>query len=116
MGADQEHGYQAWKLYKVSGGISTGDVAGSTIAFERPLKTFSFEVKCLTAVATAWSVTLQGQIDGTNYTVLITHANTDGDGKILFTVDKPVLGIKINLGSITAGSCTGFNYTVLGVA
>jgi hypothetical protein len=64
---------------------------------------FGFQVWASDTTATAWSIVLEGSLNNEDWTTLITHANTDGDGKVLWTVDKPCVYMRAKLVSVTLG-------------
>lgn len=68
------------------------------------LSKHAVQVKGVGAAATSWSVTLEGSLDDTNWTVLATHAATDG--AIVSVVDKPVLHVRVNVGALTLTPAT----------
>ena len=78
---------------------ATGDI-GSTdlgVCYSK----FSLQT-VVTGGPTGVSCTLQGSLDGTNYAVLATSTSTTGD--LQTVADKPVRFIKVNLGTLTAGT------------
>lgn len=56
----------------------------------------------VTGAPTAVSLTLQGSLDGTNWTTLATSTSTTGDQQ--YAVDKPQRYIRANLGTLTGGT------------
>lgn len=83
-----------------------------------PVKNVSLQVKCVGAAATAWNIVLEGSNDGVNWTVLITHTQADTDGNTKFQASgivTPVLYLRTRMASVTLGSATSINATLLGV-
>ena len=68
------------------------------------LSKHAIQVKGVGAAPTSWSVTLEGSLDDTNWTVLATHAATDGSS--VSVVDKPVLHVRVNVGALALGAAT----------
>jgi hypothetical protein len=71
------------------------------------LSKHAIQLKGVGGAATSWSVTLEGSLDDANWTVLATHSATDGSTVVV--VDKPVLHVRVNVGSLSlapAGSVT----------
>lgn len=77
-----------------------------TYVLRQPCSKFSVMVKGQAAAATAWSLDLQGSIDGANWQQLINHATADVDGVTKFVTDRPVTHIRLNLASVTLGTAT----------
>lgn len=79
-----------------------------------PMATFGLQV-VKTGSVTAWTVSLEGSLDGTNYdTVLATHTEvTPGDKKIVFTSAKPVKKVRMNCTVLTGAGTVVCN--MLGV-
>lgn len=75
---------------------------------------YAIQVKGEGAGATSWSVTLEGSLDGKNWTTLITHSATDGSTS--FLVDKPCIAIRANVGSLSLGSATAIDVSILAAA
>jgi hypothetical protein len=48
------------------------------------------------------SITLQGSLDGTNWTTLATSTSATGDQQ--YAVDKPQKYLRVNLGTLTGGT------------
>lgn len=56
----------------------------------------------VTGSPTGVSVTLEGSLDGTNWVVLDTSTTTTNE--IRFVTGKPVIQVRANLGTLTAGT------------
>jgi hypothetical protein len=63
---------------------------------------FALQVSTPSGVITSWSVTLEGSIDGVNWTILITHAANIGTTQ--WAVDKPVSFVRVNVGAVSLGT------------
>lgn len=94
---------------------STGN--GTTVNVSTdPLESFSVQVKGTDAAATTWDVRLEGSLDGTNFTAILTHTNTTGDGVVLFsgTTDSPCLYFRSRCAGLVLGAATNIVVTILG--
>lgn len=80
----------------------TGD--GNTIRLPSPMSQFTWHTVVAGGTLTALSVTLQGSLDGTSWDTLDT--NTGTTSAMRHVVYKPVLYIKVNLGTITTNTGT----------
>jgi hypothetical protein len=67
-----------------------------------PFATYALQVKGVGGTPTSWSVTLDGSLDNTNWTTLITHTTTDGSTSYE-TTGKPNLFVRVNVGAVTLG-------------
>lgn len=96
----------------------TAAAAGSTknLAIE-PGRSYALQVKGHSAAATAWNVVLEGSLDGTNFFVLATHANTtpQTDGDLVFAVDKPCSYARARCVSVTLGGAGSLDVNWLAV-
>jgi hypothetical protein len=68
------------------------------------LSKHAIQLKGVGSAATSWSVTLEGSLDDTNWTVLATHSANDGSTVVV--VDKPVLHVRVNVGSLSLSPAT----------
>lgn len=98
-------------------GLTTTGVAKTAngaafVALPDAARTFSIMVKGVGGVPTASSVTLEGSLDGVNWTVLGTHTQA-ADGQLVFVVDKPVTFLRVNVGTLTLAPATALNVSVL---
>lgn len=75
--------------------------AGGGTALPTPCGRFGMQTK-VTGAPTTVSLTLEGSLDGVNWTVLATSTSTTGDYQA--AVDKPVAFIRGNLGTLTGGT------------
>lgn len=89
-----------------TGALSTASAPGGSV-FNR----YAIQVKGTGAAPTSWSITVDGSLDGVNWTTIATHSSTDGS--TVFAVDKPVLFIRGNVGSLVLGAATDVTVTVL---
>lgn len=93
----------------------TGAGNGAAVDLLGVFTRFSIMVEKTGAVL-AWSVTLKGSIDGTNFNIdLITHTDILGNLKVMATLsDTPVTHFKLVCNTLTGG--TNVIATILGVA
>lgn len=82
-----------------------------------PGRNYSLQVKGHSAAATAWNVVLEGSLDGVNFFVLATHANTtpQADGDLVFAVDKVACFARARCASVTLGSAGSLDVNWLAV-
>ena len=82
-----------------------------------PLQTFGVQVKGTGAAATTWDVRLEGSLDGTNFTQILQHTNTTGDGAIVFSGASyyPSLYFRSRCSGLVLGSATNIVVTILGL-
>lgn len=96
----------------------TGVASGSTLAAtSAPVKSFSIAVKGTGTSATTWNIVLEGSLDGVNFTSILTHTNTTGDGVTLSsgTAKSPCLYFRSRVTALSLGSATNVVVTILGV-
>lgn len=81
-----------------------------------PLKVYSIQVKGTGAGATAWDVRLEGSNDGTNFTQIIQHTNTDLDGTVKFSAVYafPCLYFRSRTSGLTLGGASNIVVTIVG--
>lgn len=80
-------------------------------------KHYSFTVNPVGGTVTAWSVTLQGSIDGTTFTTIVTHTQANGAGTTVFPANPagiyPYRYLNTICTLLTLGTGTGVQTTVL---
>ena len=84
----------------------------------RPCKAFALQVKGTGASPGAWSIVLEGSLDGTNYTTMLTHVSgTNSDGAVAWSSAAlmPALYVRSRCVSLTLGGATNVVATILGV-
>lgn len=82
-----------------------------------PLTRFAIQVKGTGGAPVLWDIRLEGSLDGVNYTQLIQHTNTDGDGTVKSTgsMGFPCLYFRSRAtGSFTLGGASNIVATILG--
>ena len=77
---------------------------------------FSIQVKGTGAAATAWNVVLEGSINNSNFTTILTNTDVTGDGVVLFSgaQNYPCRFFRSRVVSITLGSATDVVVRILG--
>lgn len=103
--------------YSTRADTYTTTTSGTTVDIHlKPMKYFSVAVKATGAV-TSWSVVLEGSLDNTNFSTILTHTNSaPGDGLILsVTAPFPVLYFRSRCSAITLGGGTNVVTTILGM-
>ena len=91
--------------FTTTGGAAAGD---SESLLARPCRSFALQV--VSDGVTAWTVLLQGSVDGSTWFTLTTHAETDASGTILWATDKPVPYVRANVTTITGGTSLAVSY------
>jgi len=86
-----------------------------TLRLPSPCKDFAIMVKGTGAAPTAWTVDLQGSLDGTNYSTLATHNTASTDGATVWTNAKPVSYIRFNTTALTLGGASAIIIVALAV-
>lgn len=83
------------------------------VAFVR----YAIQVKGVGGTPTTWSVTLEGSLDGVNFTTILTHANADTDGTVKWDGGgKPCLYIRANVGTLTLAPASSINTLIVGTS
>lgn len=96
---------------------STGNGTAVDVS-TRPMRKFGLQVKGTGATPTSWTVVLEGSLDGTNYTTILTHVNgTNADGAVVWSsaVETPCLYFRARCSALTLGGATNVVATILGV-
>jgi len=92
---------------------STGN--GVSVSLPTPVQSFTISVKATGAV-TSWTALLEGSIDNTNFTTILTHTNVTGDGVALFSGGtlSPSLYVRSRVSELSLGSGTNIVVTIIG--
>lgn len=96
----------------------TSAANGTTIDVStKPTKSYAIAVKGTGASATTWDIRLEGSLDNTNFTQILQHTNTTGDGVVLFSgaVLGPALYIRSRVAAVVLGAASNVVVTILGV-
>ncbi len=81
----------------------------------RPCSKVAVQVKGVGAAATAWTVTVDTSLDGTNFTALVTHNTATTDGVIVYAVDKPFSFYKLQMAGINLAPATAVDVYMVGM-
>lgn len=81
----------------------------------KSFKHFALQVKGTGSAAAGWSVALEGSLDNSNFTTILTHSTATGDGVIIWSgADSyPVLHFRARVASLTLGSATDIVTSIL---
>ena len=98
-----------------TGIVATGPSAITDVS-GYPLSSFTLQVIGVAAAATLWSVTIEGSLDGSSFSEIITHQTLLGDGENLYsgTTLFPVNYFRINVTALTLGAAASITVNVLG--
>ena len=107
------------ELYATRSDTFTSTGNGTAVdASTRPMRSFAIQVTGTGAAATSWTVVLEGSLDGTTYTTILTHTGTvDSNGGTHWgdAVATPILYFRSRCTAVTLGSATNIIAVVLGV-
>lgn len=95
-------------------GVATGTQVDVTVA---PLKSFGIAVTAAGGVPTLWTVLLEGSLDGSNWSTLLTHASGGtGLGVTVWSgaALTPVLFLRSRVTALTLGVATSITVLWLG--
>src|SRR3990172_7736814 len=83
---------------------------------DSPMVTWTIQVKGVAVPATAWSVALEGSVDGVNFSEILKHTTLIGDSINLFSGTTLFLAkyYRINVISLTLGAATSLTVNVIG--
>jgi hypothetical protein len=83
---------------------------------ESPMVTWTIQVAGVAVSATAWSVALEGSVDGVNFSEILKHTTLIGDKVNLFSGTTLFLAMyyRINVLSLTLGPATSLTVSVIG--
>lgn len=98
--------------------LTTANQVGTTVdATASPCSLFALKVKGVGAVATSWTVTLGVSLDGTDFTVVLTHTNANSDATIIFPGSSryPGLYFRAKVQAVVLGTATAIACTVFGM-
>ena len=90
--------------------------AGAIVELGDAARRYSLQVVGDTVSATAWSVDLEGSLDGVNFDTILTHTTGTGNGKIWFSGNQqfPALFMRAKVNSLTLGSAVKLIVWILG--
>jgi len=104
--------YSRSDSYTAAGTGVAVDVSSTTAKY------FSIQVRGVAVGASTWSVVLEGSIDGTNYTTILTHNTATLDKIILFSgaTASPSLYFRSRCVNLSLGSATSIVVVILGTS
>jgi len=81
-----------------------------------PMSSFTMQVIGVGGTPTLWAVTLEGSLDGVNFSEIMVHTTLLGDGENLYsgTTLFPVNYFRINVTQLTLGPATSITVNILG--
>ena len=95
----------------------TAPTSGTTInVATTPISKFTISAST-TGILTSWIIILEGSIDGTNFTPIVTHTNLIRNNVAIFSGVNlaPCLYFRTRCSEITLGLGTSITVTVIGV-
>ena len=96
----------------------TGTANGATVdATADPVTQFTVQVVGTGAGASVWDVRLEGSLDGTNFTTILSHTNATGDKVVLWSglTLYPSRYFRSRVAGLTLGGATNIVVTILGL-
>lgn len=96
----------------------TGTTSGVTVdVSSKPLQSFAIAVKGTGASATTWDIRLEGSLDNVNFSTILSHTNTTGDGVIMSSgaVLSPCLYFRSRVAGLVLGGASNVVVTILGL-
>jgi len=99
------------RYFKAFTANGSGDVVSAP--GDEVFSKFAVQVKGVGGAATAWTVVVEGSIDGVNFTTLATHNTASGDGVLVMVVDKPCTHWRVTLSGLTLAPASALNVNVV---
>lgn len=99
--------------------VYTGTANGTTVDLSaNPLSRYAIQVKSSGGVASVWDIRLEGSLDNANFSQILQHTNSTGDGAVVWSgsLSTPSLYVRSRCASITLGLATSISATILGVS
>lgn len=96
----------------------TGTGSGTTVDISTSSRRcFALMVKGTGDTPTSWTVVLEGSLDSTNFSQILTHTTADGNAEIVWSgvIPFPVLYFRVRVSALVLGSATNINVFHLGV-
>lgn len=87
---------------------------GVTVAATYPVKFFAVQVSIPSGSITSWTVLLEGSVDNSNFTTLLTHNSTIGS-TIFLTSASPVLFYRTRCTALSLNTAPSINAYCIGV-
>ena len=80
-----------------------------------PLMSFSIQVKGTGGAPTTWDIRLEGSLDNTNFSQIVQHTNTDGDGTVKWSsTNSSSLYFRSRVAGLVLGPASNVVVTILG--
>jgi len=81
-----------------------------------PVTAFAVQVKGTGAAPTSWTVVLEASLDNVNFSTVLTHKTSTGDGAVMWSGSllSPTLYFRSRCTAISLGSATNIVVTILG--
>lgn len=102
--------------FKTRGDTFTTTVNGVTVdASLSPMSAFGIQVKA-TGTVTSWDMRLEGSLNNSEFSTILSHTNVTGDGVTLWTgtLEAPTLYFRARCAGIVLGAGTNVVVTILG--
>lgn len=90
---------------------------GTTVdCSKQPVESFGIQITSTGGTPTLWTVVLEGSLDGTNFTTILTHTNILGINVSLWSgaVLSPCLYFRSRVSVLTLGGATNITATIIG--
>lgn len=96
--------------------ITGTGVFGPVDVSESPMSTWSLQVSGVGGVPTAWTVVLEGSLDGVSFTEILKHTTAIGNGETIFSGTTLFLAnyYRVNVTALTLGPATSIEAKVIG--
>lgn len=94
----------------------TATGVGAVVELGDAARRYSLQVIGDPVAATAWSVDLEGSLDGVHFDTILTHTTGTGDGKIWWSGNQqfPALFMRAKVNTLTLGSASKLIVWILG--
>jgi hypothetical protein len=101
--------------FKVNSFTAPG--SGETVSIASGVKSYSIMVKGVAVEANNWNVVLEGSLNGVDFTTILIHKKSTGNGVLLATetVLIPSLFFRSRVTALNLGAATSINVTILGM-
>lgn len=95
--------------------VFTATGAGDIIEIGDAAQRYALQVVGDPVPADAWTVDLEGSLDGKNFDTILTHTTGTGDGKLWFSGNQifPALFVRANVRQLTLGSADKITVWIL---
>lgn len=96
----------------------TSVTSGTTVvATSTPYKAYAIQVKGTGGTAVTWDVRLEGSLNNVNFSTILQHTNTTGDGAVVWSgaAMSPALYFRSRCAGIVLGTASDITATVVGI-